>query len=96
MIEIAHITLDTRSSTLSVRIRHTATSLPRQEQNRNLASICHAITDLRSRNFGYGLLLGCRLPQDLDGGHEKNNFFYAFPPQKTVKSSSDGRDRHRN
>ena len=50
----------------------------------------------RSQKSGYGLLLGCRLPQDLDGGHEKNNFFYAFPPQKTVKSSSDGRDRHRN
>jgi hypothetical protein len=26
----------------------------------------------------------------------KKNFFYAFPPQKTVKSTSDGRARHRN
>ena len=48
----------------------------------------------RSQKSGYGLLLGCRLP--LDGGHEKNFFCYAFPPQKTVKSSSDGRARHRN
>ena len=29
-------------------------------------------------------------------GAKKKRFFYAFPPQKTVKSSSDGRARHRN
>jgi len=48
----------------------------------------------RSRKSGYGLLLGCR--SGLDGGREKKTFFYAFPPQKTVKSTSDGRARHRN
>ena len=47
----------------------------------------------RSRKSGYGLLLGCRSP--LDGGHEKK-IFYAFPPQKPMESSSDGRDHHRN
>ena len=59
-----------------------------------LASICHAITDPGSRKYGYGLLLGCRSP--LDAGREKTTFFYAFPPQKTVESSFDGRARHRN
>jgi hypothetical protein len=29
-------------------------------------------------------------------GAKKIFFFHAFPPQKTVKSSSDGRARHRN
>ena len=48
----------------------------------------------RSQKSGYGLLLGCRSP--LDGGHEKKTFFHAFPPQKTVKSSSDGRAHLRN
>tara|TARA_B100000513_G_scaffold3225_1_gene1969 strand:- start:44 stop:328 length:285 start_codon:yes stop_codon:yes gene_type:complete len=38
--------------------------------------------------------LGCRSP--LDAGHEKKIFFGAFPPQKTVKSTFDGRARHRN
>ena len=70
---------------------YSTTSSPRQDHKKNLASICHAITDPRSRKSGYGLLLGCRSP--LDGGHEI--FFYAFPPKKTVKSSSDGRARHR-
>ena len=60
-----------------------------------LASICHAITDPGSRKYGYGLLLGCRSP--LDAGREPPPLFsHAFPPQKTVKSSSEGRARHRN
>ena len=48
----------------------------------------------RSRKSGYGLLLGCR--SGFDAGHEKKTFFNAFPPQKTVKTSSGGRARHRN
>ena len=36
----------------------------------------------RSRKSGYGLFLGCR--SGFDGGHDKKNFFYAFPPQKTA------------
>ena len=47
----------------------------------------------RSRKSGYWLLLGCR--SGFDAGHEKN-FFSALPPQKTVKTSSGGRARHRN
>jgi len=48
----------------------------------------------RKSGHGHGLLLGCRSP--LDAGREKTTFFYAFPPQKTVESSFDGRARHRN
>jgi len=29
-------------------------------------------------------------------GTKRNTFLYAFPPQKTVKSSSDGRAHHHN
>ena len=32
----------------------------------------------RSRNSGYGLLLGCRSPLALDAGHEKKLFFNAL------------------
>ena len=48
----------------------------------------------RSRKSGYGLLLGCR--SGFDGGREKKTFFDAFPPQKNVKSSSDGPAHLRN
>ena len=48
----------------------------------------------RSRKSGYGLLLGCR--SGFDAGREKKLVFNAFPPQKTVTPSSDGRARHRN
>ena len=63
------------------------------KNKKKLASICHAITDppvTKIRLPWYGLLLGCQ--SGLDGGHN----FFLFPPQKTLKSSSDGRAHHRN
>ena len=50
----------------------------------------------RSRKSGYGLLLGCSDQDSMPGTKKNLLFFYAFPPQKTVKSTSDGRARHRN
>jgi len=45
-------------------------------------------------NPAMGFFLG--VDQDSIVGAKNNLFFCAFPPQKTVKSSSDGRARHRN
>ena len=48
----------------------------------------------RSRKFGYGLLLGCRL--GLDGGHEKTNFLCFSSSKKHEIISSDGCAHHHN
>ena len=69
------------------------TSSPGQEQKNILPAFVTRLLTSRSRKSGYGLLLGCR--SGFDAGHEKN-FFSALPPQKTVKTSSGGRARHRN
>ena len=64
-----------------------------QEQKKVWPAFVTRLLSPRSRKSGYGRLLGCR--SGFDAGREKK-LFYAFPPQKTVKPSSDGRARHRN
>ena len=66
-----------------------------KNSKKNLPAFVTRLLTPRSQKSGYGLLLGWRL--GLNAGREKKDFFNAFPPhQKTVKSSSDSRARHRN
>ena len=71
------------------------TSSPGQEQKKYWPAFVTRLLTPRSRKSGYGLLLGCR-SSGFDGGHDEKTFFNAFPPQKKVKSSSDGRAHLRN
>ena len=56
------------------------TSWPRRNTNFFWPAFVTRLLTPRSRNSGYGLLLGCRSP--LDAGHEKKNFFSCFSSSK--------------
>ena len=85
-----------RASVMDVRqVRRSwpsPTSSPRQDHRNFLASICHAITDPPVTKIRLWPSFGVQIRTRW----RARNFFHAFPPKKTVKSSSDGRARHRN
>ena len=54
--------------------KNTTTSSPRREKIFFWPAFVTRILTPRSRNSGYGLLLGCRSPLALDAGHEKKLF----------------------
>ena len=92
--EVGLISILPKKGDLSLPAYLAITSSPRQEQKFFWPAFVTRLLPPRSRKSGYGLLLGCR--SGFDGGREKKTFFCAFPPQKTVKSSSDGRAHLRN